>query len=225
MSEGIPYADIVILALIAGFILLRLRNALGQKGGEDDSGFLQRRQLPPQSQEPVVQLVDKSLKPRIREEADTYLAGLSDRVMIDTLVAIRARDSQFSATRFLDGGRMAFEMVMEAFNKGDKQSLKMLMSDELFKDFAAEVDKREKEESKSETTLVSVQAKEILHAQLIGNMARIKVKFVSEQITVVRDKEGKIIEGDVSEIHHLEDEWLFERDVTSKNPNWKIIET
>jgi len=223
MSEGIPYADIVILALVAGFILLRLRSVLGTKIGNDNPSYF-NRPVAQDKQEPIVQLDEKSLKPK-REEPDNYLAKLDNVPLVDAIHTIKVKDPQFTATRFLEGAKGAFEMVFDAFAKGDKQTLKMLLSDTIFQEFGKEIAEREGHDEKTETTLVSVEAKDITHAELVSNMAHITVLFLSEQVTVVRNAEGAIIEGDPSEINHVEDRWVFERDVASKNPNWKIIET
>src|SRR5262249_1597859 len=154
-----------------------------------------------------------------------YLAALGDNAIAGTLAMIKSKDPLFSATDFLRGARMAFEMVHDAFGKGDKETLSMLLADALFKEFTGEIDKNAGLAQKIETTLVSVIARDITEANLSGNIARLRVHFTSEQVHLVRDKDGKIIEGDPSEQHDVEDEWLFERDVSSKNPNWKIIET
>ena len=225
MSEGIPYADIVILALIAGFILLRLRHVLGQKTGHENPDFFKPRQdVVPERRETIIQLQDK-IKPRAKEDADPMLAGVTDAMTMQYIKDIKAKDPQFSLTQFMDGAKMAFEMVFDAFAKGDTETLKMLLSDSVFKDFNGELEKRNNEDNKEETTLVAVSGRELVRAGLTGNKARLTVKFTSEQITVVRNAEGQIVEGDASETHMVESEWVFERDVTSKNPNWKIIET
>jgi len=224
-SEGFPYGDIVILALIAGFILLRLRGVLGSRTGNDQPNFFAKKMLSGAEQEPVVQVEEKSLKPKTPADADPYLAGLGEGAVTDALGQIKARDAQFNASDFLQGARTAFEMVFDAFVKSDKPTLRMLMSDTIFQHFAGAADAREAQENKLETTLVSAQAKDITDAELIKNMARIGVRFASEQISVTRNAKGDIIEGNPSEVHHVEDHWVFERDVTSKNPNWKIVET
>lgn len=224
-SEGFPYADIVILALIAGFVLLRLRNVLGNKTGNDSPNFFNRITPVAGEQDPVVQLDEKSLKPKLLPEADPYLTGMGNNAIAETLNGIKAKDPAFNATAFLQGARSAFEMVFDAFVKGDKPTLKMLMSDTIYQHFIKELDARDGQESKPETTLVSAKAQEITEAELIKNSARIGVRFISEQVSVLRDAKGTIVEGDPSELHHVEDHWTFERDVTSKNPNWKIIET
>lgn len=221
-----PYADIIILALIAGFILLRLRSVLGQKTGHDNPNFtLKRPAAAEDKREPVVRLGEKPPRPKSQEETDPYLARLQDKPLAEVLAAIKARDALFSATEFLRGARMAFEMVFDAFAKGEKPTLNLLLSEELARQFIAEIDARPKDGPKPETTLVSVTPGEILDAALEKNLARITVKFTSEQVSVERDAEGKIVGGDPSAISHVEDQWVFERDVTSKNPNWKIIET
>ena len=226
MSEGVPYADIIILALIAGFILLRLRSVLGDKIGNDHPSYF-NKPLPSltDKQEPIVQLDEKSMKPKLREEPDEYLAGLGGGEIADALNAIKAKDIQFSATHFIEGAKAAFEMVFDAFAKGERNTLKMLLSDAIFQEFSKEITAREAQENKTEHTLVSVLAKAITQASLTNNMAHITVQFVSEQVTVVRDKKGDIVEGNPSDISQVDDHWTFERDVTSKSPNWKVIET
>lgn len=225
MSEGVPYADIIILALIAGFILLRLRNVLGQRSENEKMDFLERLKPLDPSQEPIIRLADKPLKNRLKEEQDAYISTLSDGPAKTALNAIKEKDASFSATQFLEGAKLAFEMVFDAFAKGDKPMLTRLLAEPIAKEFHAEIDARAGQEKRSETTLVSVVSKEITKASLDKHTAHISVRFVSEQVTVVRDAKGAIIEGNPSETHQVEDEWVFERDVTAKNPNWKIIET
>ncbi len=226
MSEGLPYADIIILALIAGFILLRLRSILGDKSGNDNPGYFTKVKLPLSGQqEPVVQLDEKSLKLKSREEADPYLQALAQGPIADTLETLKTKDPIFTATGFLQGARMAYEMVFDAFAKGDKQTLSMLLAPPIYLHFNQDIDTRETSALKTETTLVSVKAQDITQASLDKNVARLAVRFISEQVTLTRNISGDILEGNPSEWHHVEDEWIFERDITSKNPNWKIIET
>ena len=226
MSQGIPYADIVILALVAGFIILRLRSVLGSRP-EDDVDFMKRDVRPQlqQQADPIVQIDAKSSKPKPRDDDDPFLAALGEGDKADALKAIKEADPFFTATSFVEGARRAYEMVFDAFAKGDKPTLKMLLSDALYDTFSGEIDARPQGGEKSETTLVSVTVEEMLEATLVKNIARISLSFQSEQVTVVRNDDGQIVGGDASDIHHAQDSWTFERDITSKNPNWKIIET
>lgn len=226
MSEGIPYADIVILALIAGFILLRLRNVLGQKHGHDNPNFFKKPQdVMPERKDTVVQLHEKVIKSRVKDDADPLMAAITDAMLLQYLKDIKAKDPLFNLTQFMDGAKMAFEMVFDAFAKGDTQTLKMLLSDNVFAEFNNELEKRNNADKKEETTLLAVTGRELVRAGLTGNTVRLTVKFLSEQVTVVRDAEGNIVEGDASDAQDVESEWVFERETTSKNPNWKIIET
>ena len=226
MSEEFPYADIILLALISGFILLRLRSVLGQKNGNDTPNFFQ----PPKTQildnnEPVIQLSERSQKPRARTELDPYAAALESGALSQSISDIKMKDPLFNATTFLEGAKMAFEMVFDAFAKGDKQTLSLLLSPEIYTDFLQDIEQREKTDSNVETTLLAVSVKEILNAKLDKNNAQITVHFESEQITIERAKSGEIVNGVPTDAQHVRDEWVFERDITSKNPNWKIIET
>ncbi len=227
MNNAVPYADIIILALIAGFILLRLRSVLGQNTGDDNMDAFKKSMRTQAEQEPIIKLGDHNPKAKTKEEPepDHYLKDVTDLSVASGLKAIKEKDAEFSATQFMQGAKMAFEMVFDGFAKGDKAPLKMLLSDELYQQFDAEIEARNKSEDKTETTLVSVNAKDITKAELDKNNARITVRFLSEQITVVRDKDGKIIDGDPSEVSEADDEWVFERNVTSKNPNWTIVDT
>lgn len=229
MSEAFPYADIVILALIAGFILLRLRSVLGQKDDRPDIGgnnnlFQAKQGEPLTKPETIIQLIEKA-KSKPKDEHDPYMASLEEGEVAAALAEIKNKDASFNATVFLSGAKMAFEMVFDAFAKGDKNTLQMLLSQDLYNHFANDIDGREKQEVKTETTLVSVAAKAISTAKLDKNMAQISVHFESEQVTVERGKNAEIVSGDPSDISNVVDEWVFERDITSKNPNWKIIET
>lgn len=225
MSDGIPYADIVIMALVAGFILLRLRSVLGDKIGNDNPSYFNKPATPAaERNQTIVQLDDKS-KAKARLEPDLYMTKVKDDAIIAAVNAIKVKDPEFTATHFLEGARGAFEMVFDAFSKADRDTLKFLLDTPVYEEFNKALTEHEQQDAKSETTLISAQAKDITAAELVGNMARITVRIHSEQVMVTRNAAGEVIAGDVSLIHAIDDDWTFERDVTSKNPNWKVIET
>lgn len=225
MSEPMPYADIIILALIAGFILLRLRNILGQKTGNDrPKGVSQLSRN--DNDEPVVTLPERFARQmEEKQEAKEIDNDLVEEKARPILEGLQKDYPDFSAATFLSGAKMAFEMVFEAFSKGDKDTLKHLLSSDVCKEFLEEIEHRKEQDKRPDTTLVAVEQSKITDAQKTGKTARITVKFVSEQITVLRDKDSKIIEGDPSQVNRVEDEWSFERDMNSRNPNWKIVAT
>jgi predicted lipid-binding transport protein (Tim44 family) len=207
-SEGFPYADIIILALIAGFVLLRLRSVLGNKNEGDDAASYLKKIFPPAETpdtrpDTVVQLDERSVKPRLLPDNDPYMAGVTDTALAQAIGEIKARDPQFTATGFLQGARGAFEMVFDAFAKGDKPTLKMLMSDAIFQHFAADIDARDALPTRTENTLVSVTPQAITSASFTKSLAQLSVHFASEQVSLVRDARGDIIEGDPSHLHHV----------------------
>lgn len=225
MSDGIPYADIVIMALVAGFILLRLRSVLGDKIGNDKPSYF-NKPIQPERNDTIVQLEDKAIKPKIRQqEPDPYLAGVKDEHIISVVSAIKARDPEFTATHFLEGAKGAYEMVFDAFLRGDRETLKFLLDGKVYQQFSEALQEAERQEGKNENTLISVKAEGITQAEMTGTVARLTAHISSEQVHVTRDANGEVISGDASLIHAIDDEWTFERDVTSKNPNWKVTET
>lgn len=224
--DNFPYADIVILALIAGFILLRLRSILGQRSDDDQPQFF-KRDVADQNIEDdsVVKISSKAAKAKPVDPVDSYLNTLDNPAIAATLADIKKIDTSFSATGFLQGAKMAYEMVFDAFAKGDKKTLEMLLDKPIYDTFVLEIDRRAQDSTKTEITLVSIAPKHIVQAALMGTKARLTVQFESEQVIVVKDASGAIVEGNVSQSSLMDDEWIFERDVSSKNPNWKIIET
>lgn len=227
MSDGMPYADIVLLALIAGFVLLRLRSVLGQNIGRDPVQPEYRKVEKAEQESSVFRKPDTiagDFKEVLREEKDEAIEALPAPLR-ETVAAIRARDSDFTVKSFMEGARGAFEMIFDAFNENDRDTLKMLLSPELYTTFARELDQRTAAAERGETTLLALLSQEMAAASLTGPMARITVRFVSEQVSVVRDAAGAIIDGDPSHPQHVEDEWVFERDTGSRNPNWTIIDT
>ncbi len=214
MSSGFQFLDILVFAMVAGFLLLRLHRVLGRRTGHE------RR--PPDSLndgeervENVVTLTDKRGESD-RTPADTGPAGLTQ---------IRIADPNFNDEDFLDGARGAFEMILSAFARSDKRQLKPLLSQTIYEQFAAEIDRHEGEDLKLETTLVSIILADIIDAGVEKRTAHVTVKLISEQINVTRDAEGEIVEGDPSRVDKITDIWTFARDTRSSDPNWQLIET
>jgi predicted lipid-binding transport protein (Tim44 family) len=221
------YADIIILAFVAGFILLRLRSILGQQTGFDGTP----KPMAPDAkrkEDIIVQLTDKVRAVKqdvLTQKADVALPeGLSESSK-QAVAAIKKADASFTLADFLRGAKGAFEMVFDAFLKNEKATLEMLLAPDIAKTFVAEAAARKQGERITETTLVAVESMTIKQVDFLAPKARITVNFISEQVTVVRDAAGKIIEGNASHVERVEDEWTFERDVNAKNPNWVVIDT
>ena len=230
MSNEFAYADIIVIAAIAIFILLRLRSTLGKKTGFDIRDHIEkaRRDEPGAGGigERIIQLPERSaMRPKETESDALELSEIKNPEVSASLSGITAIDPAFSAREFLRGAKIAFEMVFDAFAKDDRATLRGLLADDVYKGFEKELDARAGREDRTETTLVSVVPQEITEAALDKTTARITVRFATEQVTVVRDKQNVIVEGDPSHIEADTADWTFERDLRSKNPNWKVIDT
>lgn len=228
------YADILILALIALFVILRLRNTLGKDIGHKPDFTDLRKHLtgekPAEKEKDAAQKAAAGVNPKSplltpREEENALLASLGDPKLIAGVDAMREADPSFSVNQFLDGAKGAFEWVINAYNEGDTETLKNLMAPELFAEYQAAMNAANALEEKPETTLVKIVDAQLISAAVENNRARMVVRFLSEQVEVTRNKEGAIIAGDASKTETIDDEWVFERDVKSKNPNWQVMDT
>lgn len=134
-------------------------------------------------------------------------------------------DRTFDSATFIAGAQKAFEMVVGAFAAGSRDQLRALLSHDVFENFSTAIAEREKSGETLETTLVRITTADILDGEVRGETAFVTVKFVSEQINVVRDKTGTIIEGDPGHSGEVTDIWTFGRDTKSRDPNWTLVET
>jgi predicted lipid-binding transport protein (Tim44 family) len=224
MEGGFPYGDIIVIGAIAAFILLRYRAMLGESRGRDDLPPSQKNQGTPVTPEfdRVIQLPAARLSPTVEKKEDFAESYGS---LADSFVAMRAIDRDFTPDEFLQGARMAYEMVITAFSKADRETLKTLLSESIYRSFDGALTEAAAEKRINDTTLVAIRKAQITDAKLVGTMATITVDFVTSQILLVRDDEGTILEGDVSQEQTVEDQWVFTRNLTSASPNWTIIET
>ena len=231
MSDGFAYLDILFFAMVAAFIAFRLRSVLGRKTGSERPRVdpISRRTAPQAAEPPtrpadnVVPLPDRGAPPAPAEEGPA-LAG-ANPALRNGVAAIRAADPSFELDHFLQGARAAFAMVVEAFAKGDKRALRPLLADEVYAQFAGAIDAREKAGQVLAAELVATNEAEATAAGMIGPLARVTVRFTSDQIKVVRNAAGEVVDGDPRQIETVVDVWTFERDARSRDPNWQLVET
>jgi predicted lipid-binding transport protein (Tim44 family) len=145
--------------------------------------------------------------------------------LASALEGLAESDPSFTPRSFVEGAKMAYEMVIEGFAQGDKKTLKNLLSKEVFDGFAGAIDAREAADQKIESRFVGIEKATIEAATLAGSKASITMRFVSELISATYAKSGELVEGDPKEIREVTDVWTFERDVTSRDPNWKLAAT
>ncbi len=225
----------IIFLALAVFIFLRLRNVLGQRTGSERPPYdraardivhgAQDNNVVPMpgtviDQAPLAPTADV-VPPTDRwkgiAEPGTPLAlGLD---------AIAAQDSSFDPRHFLSGARSAYEMIVLAFANGDRRALKDLLSSEVYESFDAVIKDREKHEQKTETRFVSIDKAELVSAEARDRAAQLTVRFVSQMISVTRDKAGAIVDGNPEKVTDITDVWTFARDTASRDPNWKLVGT
>ena len=141
------------------------------------------------------------------------------------LDTVAAQDSSFDPRHFLSGARSAYEMIVLAFANGDRRALRDLLSTEVYESFEAAIKDREKHEQKTETRFVSIDKAEIVSAETRDRSTQLTVRFVSQMISVTRDKAGTIVDGSPDKVADITDIWTFARDSTSRDPNWKLVGT
>lgn len=221
MGEGgFQFLDILLLGAIAGFIALRLRAVLGQRTGHE-----QRRRRPPFAGPSQESEADKGAS-----ERDNVVAlprREADRAAADDAVTakLRAVDPGFDRAEFLAGAKAAYEMIVTSFAAGDKDTLRPLLSREVFADFAGAIDERARRGETMETTFVGMRSAEIIDAQVNGRIAEVTVKFESELISATKDAQGHVIAGHANAVDQVTDIWTFARDTGSRDPNWTLIAT
>ena len=208
--------EVLILLAVIVFIFTRLRSVLGTR---PDNSL---------SSEEATQIFDLIIK-EAEKEKDKINAvpenTVSDENLSDMDRALQ-KIPGFSKENFISGAKKAFEMILNAFSKGDMATLEMLANKALVKKFQEIIEQRKHDGVTSETDLIGFDEAEILEAKISKNdVAKITVRFISEQINILRDAKNKIIAGDENYIQKITDKWTFERSITSTNPNWLLVST
>ena len=197
MSNHFGYIDIILLAMLAGFVILRLRNILGRKTGHQGKSA---NKFFPQRMEIVKDI----------ENNEAIKTGNVD---------------ENAKKQFLKGAENAYEQIITSFAKGDKKSLKPLLTKEMFNRFSEVIDERKSKQLKYETTFIGLKSTKILEFKKIENIYKVSVNFVSEIITCVKDKNNQVIEGNLDTIKTVNDIWSFSKNMWSQNPTWYLVDT
>lgn len=236
MNQAFDPLNLLILA-IAVVVFLRLRSVLGKRTGHERpplDPYAAKRQAEakdaPGNVINLPQREDRPVEPAPVTESSSSApvwAGFAEEgtSLAQGLARIAAADRSFAPRAFLDGAKMAYEMIVQAFAAGDRPTLRNLLSREVLDGFLAAIDAREKAGNKLESRFVGIDKAEFAAADLKGKRASLTVKFVSELISATRNRAGEVIEGDPQQIREITDVWTFERDVSSRDPNWKLAAT
>ena len=194
MSNNFGYIDIILLGMIAGFIILRLRNILGRKTGHETKIY-------PDFTEKKFNIPTNNIK-NFKKNYEV-LEGQEKK-------------------EFLKGAEIAYETILTSFANGDNKKLKSLLTPDMAANFEQAIEARNKENIKSEFTFVGVKESSVEKYERIKNEVFASVKFVSEVISVKKDKDDKIIEGNPDKIKQVIDYWIFTKNILKKGPNWYL---
>ena len=210
---------IVILALVALFIGLRLYSVLGERTGHEQQPILKPADQDPRVEPRVAQ--PPATAPAADNGADLAyvpLAGPGVR-------AILAADPTFDVARFLEGAKSAYRLILEAFWKGDVDTLKPHVDPHVFETFAGAVEQRKKEGLTLDNRLVTIEQAVISEANVERSVALVTVRFEADIAAVTRNAEGQVVAGSMSDAVQTRDLWTFRRDLATRDPNWLLIET
>ncbi len=228
--EGFQFIDIIILAMAAGFIVLRLRSVLGRRTGhEPEPRETRREEFTRGSDNRGADNVVNLPTPPQRRSRESVLLDIEPAYQGTPLeagmVQIKMSDPHFSATGFLQGAAKAFEMIVMAYAKHDTDTLKPLLSSDVYSQFSGSIQEREERGETMETELVVLKPARFESIEVQGDRALIDVRFQSEQVNIVKDKTGAIIEGDREHVNSVTDVWTFQRELSTSDPNWVLIAT
>ena len=197
MSNQFGFIDIILLAMFAGFIILRLRNILGRKTGHQGKNI-----------------------------SKYFPRGMETLQDIENNEAIKSGNVDEEAKKqFLKGAGIAYEQIIISFAKGDKKSLKNLLGKNMYSDFSTVIDERKQKQHKYETTFIGIKSSKVLEFKKIENIYKVTVNFVSEIITCVKDKNNKIVEGNPDVLKTVNDVWKFSKNMWSQDPTWYLVDT
>jgi predicted lipid-binding transport protein (Tim44 family) len=230
MGNGFQFIDIIFFAMVAVFVILRLRSVLGRRMGHEQRDAA--KSFPRPQDRDGAPGAERAESPADTGEDNVIrLPGRNGQeVAKDTplgagLTQIKLADPDFDPADFQEKAKMAFEYIVMAFAEGDTQKLKPLLSKDVCDGFAGVIKARQEQGHVLTTTLVRIKDAELTEASMNGRTASITVRYVTEQINVTRDGEGKVVDGDPDRITEAVDIWTYERNTRASDPNWTLVAT
>ena len=207
------YLDIIILLVVVVLVFSKLKSLLGTRPDN-----FEQRKISDENAAKIFDMIVKEAEKNAEVQVPEEELSETDKVL--------AKIPGFNREKFLTGAERAFEIIISAFSKGDVETLEMLVSKSLLKKFQEIIEKRKAEGITSENDFIGFDKAEIISAKINkNNVAKIVVEFVSEQVNILKNKDGEVIEGDENFIQNITDSWTFERALTSTNPNWLLVST
>lgn len=224
LGESLAYIDIIVLAGLAAFIIWRLWGVLGRREGHENPTEFTGR-APASSRSGNDNVVTMPGAREAATPADFSAIAPEGSALAQGLTEVQLADRHFDPQGFLQGARQAYELIVTAFAVGDRRELRPLLSDEVYADFDGALRAREGEGQKVEMTFIGIDVAKLTAAQMRGRIAEVTVKFVSEVISLTKNADGIVIEGDPTTQRKVTEIWTFSRDTTSSDPNWLLIAT
>lgn len=210
--------EIVLLAMVALFVGLRLYSVLGRRTGHEQQPILRPAETPA-STDAAAPAADLAVD---RPETGGFVY---EEPATPGIRAIVAADPSFDVARFLEGGQAAYRMILEAFWRGDREELRHLVGGDVLATFEEAIAAREEAGEQLDNRLVQIEKAVISDARLTGRIAEVDVRFDADIAAVTRDREGKVIAGTLTDAIPTHDVWTFRRDLASGDPNWLLVET
>jgi predicted lipid-binding transport protein (Tim44 family) len=226
----------IIFLVLAVFIFLRLRSVLGQKTGRERppyDPYSAREPVRTSTNDNVVSLPPRGAEAAPKDAGEEAAAPVerwkgfaeAGSATAAGLDALAAQDPSFDVKHFVTGARAAYEMIVTAYAQGNRRDLKTLLSKEVYDGFEAAIKDRETRGEKAETRFVSIDKADLTGAEVKGKTAQVTVRFVSQLVSVTRDKDGNVIDGSPDKVSDVTDVWTFAHDLSSRDPNWKLVAT
>ena len=216
--NGTVIVEIVILAMIAAFLGLRLYSVLGQRAEQEEEP------VPTRFEQPAQRDMAEPMPAKVVQPPQVHLDGALPAVERGVR-EIAAADRSFDVTSFVDGARAAYAMILDAFWRGDRDTLQELCDDDVYAGFAAAIAAREAAGETLDNKLIRIEESRIHAATLDGRMARIAILFVADIAAVTRDKDGNVVAGSLDDAVVSRDIWTFSRPLDAAGPNWLLDET
>ena len=231
MDNGFDIYTLLFLVL-AVVIFLRLRSVLGRRTGSERPSFdpysaqKDGQKTKPDNVVPMTGQTHQGLEdePKTAEDRIKGFAPDGSELAIG-LTDIARKDEDFDPKSFLQGARQAYELIVTSFSEGNRKTLKSLLNKDVYEGFEGAIQQREDKGEIVDSSFVGIDKADLIEAELKNKTARVTIKFVSQLITAIRDSSGEVIDGDPKAIHEVTDIWTFAREITSKDPNWKLVAT
>lgn len=209
--------QILVLAGIAIFLILKLRSVLGTREGFEKPAL--PREEKPRGKDTKLEVIEGGPDRDITDHVD----GKSPAA--DALASMKEADPSFTVTGFLQGARAAYEMIITAFDKGEIDEIRPYLGDDVEKSFADAIQQRSEQGLSVESTFIGIREMTIKDATFDSGNAEITMRFVAEMTSAVKNVSGDVVEGDKRAVRRQRDVWTFGRKMSSDNPNWQLVAT